>query len=729
MKIEKRGTKRENKKIDNCQSKIVNPRWSDRISLTVKMVFVVVFVGLVVWALLDQIQTDRIKSLFLSQLTERLAQKAEKDRLSLDHYIKTHHQSVRMFVRLQNFGDYVKKQKWSAEVPNALIQIKYYRRSPPWFPRRSILRTFAQPRYALLLDPQARVREVYQRRREPPPRSLLQPPPILLAKSHGQSYMTEVEGVPYVVTSEAFLDSGGRRQAILMLASPIDDEFLNAAIRLRPGQTVALLIPGENPRILTSSNLEDIPVDTPLETVKQKYIVTGKEFFDYGASDLEISLASFIVREEVEVLTKEVILKQRQEHTVMAFMFILSFAVIMFWVMRRIKKLTRRISSFSEETLGMKPEDIPKGDQLHILEERFQHLTEEVVEARELLKREAEGKTRLIVNNAFDAIITMDADGVITTWNPQAEVIFGWRREEAVGREVTDAIIIPPEYRGTREKAIKQFLSRGEGPIFRRQIEMTVSHRDGHEFPIEVSVSPAQLENKQVFIAIIRDITERKKAEEQIKASLKEKEVLLQEIHHRVKNNMQVISSLLRLQAGETRDKREEELLRDSRNRIKSMALIHEKLYQSKDLSHINFNDYVGVMVKSLYRSYGVDTGKIALKIESGDISIGIDTAIPCGLIVNELVSNALKYAFPEGKKGEVNIALRKSSGDALELIVSDNGAGIPEGVDFRNTGSLGLRLVVTLAENQLQGKIKYNRAKGTEFKIRFKEIKYAERT
>jgi two-component sensor histidine kinase len=191
---------------------------------------------------------------------------------------------------------------------------------------------------------------------------------------------------------------------------------------------------------------------------------------------------------------------------------------------------------------------------------------------------------------------------------------------------------------------------------------------------------------------------------------LREKEVLLREIHHRVKNNMQIIYSLLRLQSRETDEKKEVDMLLESQNRIRSMSLIHEKLYQSEDLAHIDFSEYIGDLTKELFRSYRFNTDKLVFKADIEDAIIGVDTAIPCGLIINELVSNSLKHAFPGGREGEIQIALRRVDGlesgtqheksEMFELTVRDNGIGMPEEMDFRNSESLGLRLVSTLSEN-----------------------------
>ncbi len=229
-----------------------------------------------------------------------------------------------------------------------------------------------------------------------------------------------------------------------------------------------------------------------------------------------------------------------------------------------------------------------------------------------------------------------------------------------------------------------------------------------------------------------RLVDEMKQTEEQIKASLKEKEVLLKEIHHRVKNNLQVISSLLNLQAVSIKDEQTLEMFRESRNRIKSMALIHERLYESKELSRIDFAAYVRHLISDVFYSYGVKSEAITSRIKVDDVFLGVDIVIPLGLIINELVSNFLKHAFPSGGKGEICISLHSGNDlpavtdngaaqavNRFTLIVSDNGIGFPENLDFRNTESLGLRLVCTLVD-QVGGAIELHSNGGTEFKIMF---------
>jgi len=220
-------------------------------------------------------------------------------------------------------------------------------------------------------------------------------------------------------------------------------------------------------------------------------------------------------------------------------------------------------------------------------------------------------------------------------------------------------------------------------------------------------------------IEISRDITPRKQAEEKLKASLKEKEVLLKEIHHRVKNNLQVISSLLNLQSGYVKDREALEMFKESQNRVRSMALIHEKLYQSKDLASIDITGYIRDLTTSLIHSYGASAAAIKVNIDVRDIFLDITASIPCGLIINELVSNSLRHAFPDGREGAIKITMHRINEDKIELTVSDNGIGFPEDMDFRKTESLGMQVVITLVE-QLDGIIELDRSKGTAFKVRF---------
>jgi two-component sensor histidine kinase len=209
--------------------------------------------------------------------------------------------------------------------------------------------------------------------------------------------------------------------------------------------------------------------------------------------------------------------------------------------------------------------------------------------------------------------------------------------------------------------------------------------------------------------------------EKQIKASLKEKEILLSEIHHRVGNSLQVIYGLLNIQSDFIKDKKRIEIFKGCQNRIMSMSLVHKTIYRSKDFTHIDFHDYVNKLADKLFQSYKVSTEKVTLKIDVDDIPMGVDTAIPCGLIINELVSNSLTHAFPDGKAGELKIELLSLNDNMFELVVGDNGVGLPEDLDFRKTETLGFKTLTSYEMNGSWGKFQLNRLNGTEFRIKFK--------
>jgi PAS domain S-box-containing protein len=315
------------------------------------------------------------------------------------------------------------------------------------------------------------------------------------------------------------------------------------------------------------------------------------------------------------------------------------------------------------------------------------------------------------------------------------EEVFGYTAEEFIRGAVSYAGIVPAEDIGRVAEEVKSNSESG-APGF-HHLPYRIIRKDGRAVWLLDYTSILRNEAGEVthYLGYVVDITERKQAEDKIRAALQEKEVLLKEIHHRVKNNLQIISSLLFLQSNTIKNAQVSDSLKDSRNRIHSMALVHEKLYQSKDLARINFEDYIRNLTHYLFRAYGVDSNAVHLRIEADKMHLDVEKAIPCGLIINELVSNSLKYAFTAERQEERNIfielkktAQTKKSKQAAEacgdkekytLIVGDNGAGLPDGVDFRNSESLGLQLVNTLA-GQLDGEIELDKREGTSFIINF---------
>ena len=209
------------------------------------------------------------------------------------------------------------------------------------------------------------------------------------------------------------------------------------------------------------------------------------------------------------------------------------------------------------------------------------------------------------------------------------------------------------------------------------------------------------------------------RSEEALRASLREKETLLKEIHHRVKNNLQVIASLLRLQARYLKDDESRAIFEESQNRVHSISLVHEKLYRADNLARIDFNDYLLTLTRGLTDSWRGKDGSIHVQVDAEGVQLSVDSAIPCGLIVTELVTNALKHAFPNGSSGNIRVTGLANSEGWLKLTVQDNGKGLPEKIDFRKSGSLGLELVNSLVR-QLGAKLEIRRSPGTTFQIEF---------
>jgi two-component sensor histidine kinase len=254
------------------------------------------------------------------------------------------------------------------------------------------------------------------------------------------------------------------------------------------------------------------------------------------------------------------------------------------------------------------------------------------------------------------------------------------------------------------------------------QGETAVISRNGPEIPAsELILAHKSPSGSVEFLStIIRDMSEQKEAEVRVKASLEEKEVLLKEIHHRVKNNLQIVSSLLQLQASYIKDTDALHIFEESRDRIKSMALIHEQLYQSNDLAQIDFPEYLRSLLNMVLSAHRSNRTRVETKLHVDPVSLDIDTAIPVGLITNELVTNSLKYAFAGRSSGEIGVRLTKSDTGDFLLMISDNGVGLPEKFNFDKATSLGLRLVRILTK-QMRARLEITNAMGTQFRVYFK--------
>jgi PAS domain S-box-containing protein len=364
----------------------------------------------------------------------------------------------------------------------------------------------------------------------------------------------------------------------------------------------------------------------------------------------------------------------------------------------------RKRAEVERENLLREIRDLSKG-----LELRVEQRTKELAVAKDRLDG--------VISLAADAIVSVGEDQRITIFNRAAEEIFRWTRDEILGKPLD--VLIPERFRTAHHEHIASFAK--ESTKARRMADgrpVFARRKDGEEFPVEAAISKLQTDSGFLFTVILRDITEQSRYEAEQARTYAERAVLLKEVHHRVKNNLQVLSSLFYLQAQQTDQPKIRTLLEESRGRIQSIALIHEKLYRSEHLARIDFGDYLKDLTRSLMGAIGVQAPNVSTSVEATNVFVDIERAIPCALIVNELVSNAMKHAFPGGRSGEVCVRVR-SVDSGLELEVSDNGIGFPLGLDLSSVSTLGLQLVVSLTQ-QLRGTLELGREGGTTVRVRF---------
>lgn len=329
--------------------------------------------------------------------------------------------------------------------------------------------------------------------------------------------------------------------------------------------------------------------------------------------------------------------------------------------------------------------------------------------------RESEEKYRSLFDLSPEYILLLDPeDGRILDVNSTLAGTLGIPSEELRGRSIYELEFLSDDVK-TEFRSKIEVIER-DGTL--EPYEMVLTDPSGREYTVRIYNKLIHAEGRECLLIVLNDISDLKRTQSMLEKSLAEKELLLKEIHHRVKNNLMIISSLLSLQSRQVKDRETMDLFRESENRTRSMALIHERLYRSEDLKNIDLAEYLGRLASEIFRSYSADS-RIRLNLEIDELKVDVETAVPLGLIVNELLTNAVKHAFPDGE-GTVTVSLSKRNG-TVTLEVSDDGAGFPEDIDWESSPSLGLQLVRSLTE-QIDGKVEMISDGGTTFRIIFTE-------
>lgn len=341
---------------------------------------------------------------------------------------------------------------------------------------------------------------------------------------------------------------------------------------------------------------------------------------------------------------------------------------------------------------------------------------------RELKK--TEGFLRAMIACSPVALYSIDAEGLVTSWNESAERIFGWSADEVMGKPLP---MIPADKVQEYEDHIREVLSAGDflgRDLYRRR-------KDGSLFPVSLSVAQI-LDDRGKVIGIMgaaEDITERKTANEKLLKTLQDKETLLRELNHRINNTMQILTSMVHIRARRAGSRDVSNFATDLNLKIATMSLVHQKLYNSADLSHISLKEYLEDLAVYMVKQYPGASNKISLHLDLEEMNILIDTAIPCGLVMNELLTNSLTHGFPPGSQGDIFISTKSKPDGTTELIYRDTGEGVPEHFTIHENGGMGLRLVKELVEHQMDGTFSFEKGEqGPVFTIEFPDNLYTVR-
>ncbi len=327
---------------------------------------------------------------------------------------------------------------------------------------------------------------------------------------------------------------------------------------------------------------------------------------------------------------------------------------------------------------------------------------------------------QLAVNASPSAMVLVDGIGHILMVNASMALLFGYEEHELVGKPIE--MLVPARSSQAHAKLRHDYFLAPSTRAMGRGRELLGVHKSGAEIPVEIGLNQLDSELGTMILASVVDISQRRAQEEKLRATLKEKEVLLSEIHHRVKNNLQIIDSLIGLQSETVTGERVLAAFQDSQNRIRSIAMIHQILYESQDFSKVVFQSVLENLLENLTRSYGIDISKINITINVSEVALPLDKGIPLCLIINELVSNTFKHAFPNGMSGVLSLGLQHCGDNQLEFYIEDSGVGLPESFMLRDSNSLGLHLVRTIVD-QLGGALVIHRSNPTRFVVKFPEV------
>ena len=704
-----------------------------RLPITLKALLATALVGISTLVPLDYWQTSHLQAIFQNRIKEVVGEKAEVNRAVFDQHIKMHQHAVNLlasqrnlldYLELHNLGNSSNKEKEGAEKTASVValskesglwqhvthdhqytKILFHKEPPDWLPRPAVLRGMVSLRYIFLMDSNGRVREVFQGQPEPPPPDLLEPSPLLRQLSHNQAFITNIDDTLFLLTSETVLGRDGQPRASLMLANPLDDAFL-ANSQGMGGQyaSVVALLEGSEQHIIASNKPHIAPPGATLEQLMDSYRVTGQSFFDYGASDLLLQLITLVSTESFESLTSSILQAERQQRFIGAFTLMLACLFIMLWITRAIQQVTREIVDFSRNILGSQPPESHTRDELSILRDRFQNLSQEIVQTRDTLQAELEERKRAeievrklsqAVEQSPAAIMMCDLTGKIVYVNSQFTRLTGYTAEEVLGHNprFLQSGETPPAIHQTLWKTISS------GNVWHGELHNR--RKDGTTYWEMNTIS--HLHNPEhgntLYLAIKEDISPRiamekamKQAREAAETANQVKNDFLSNISHELRTPINIVtgctSLLLEREFGEINKTQEKYLHNIFESAEKLSSLISDLL----DLSKVNSEQFI--LEKRFFNLPELvkNTGEVIREqVEEKGLAFScqVDSNVPEKVkgdpvrlrqILLHILHNAIKFT----PFGQISLTLsRDTSQDcapgSVLFVVADTGIGIPD--------------------------------------------------
>lgn len=671
-----------------------------RLPITVKALLATILVGVTTWVVLDHWQTSHLQAIFQARLKEVVGEKAEINRMVFDQHIRMHQQAVNLLASQRNLLDYLEARE--AVVPYTTIV--FHKEPPDWLPRRSVLRGMVPLRYLLLMDPNGRVREVFQGQPEPPPPDLLEPSLLLRQLSHSQAFITSIDKTPFLLTSETIRGRDGHPKALLMLANPLDDAFLANPQGLGGHYAgVVALLEGSGQHIIASNKPHLAPPGATLDQLMDAYLVAGQSFFDYGASDLLLQLITLVSAESFESLTQSILQAERQQRFIGASALTLVCLLIMLWITHTIQQVTREIVDFSKNVLGSQLPESRIRDELSILRTRFQHLTHEIVQTRDSLQAELEERKRAeievrklshAVEQSPAAVMICDLTGKIVYVNSQFTRLTGYGADEVVGQN--PRFLRSGETPEATHQALWKTISSGnvwQGELHNRR-------KDGSSYWEMNIISHVHIpeQDNTLYVAIKEDISPRiamekamKRAKEAAETANQVKNDFLSNITHELRTPLSIVtgctSLLLDREFGDI-NKTQAKYLGNIRSSAERLSTLISDLL---DLSKVNSEQFILEKhffdLPDLVRRTGESI--LGRATEKGLLfSCQIDADVPTRVkgdpvrlrqILLHILHNAIKFT-PTGRIG-LALARDTHQGDtpgSVSFVVTDTGIGIP---------------------------------------------------